>query len=71
MNLKEKHYKIYMSNVKLNIQKTTSYNGFQFVIHTVKPLITNRSEEFIKCRLDNFSMSFILYYASFSICENK
>ena len=71
MNLKEKHYKIYMSNVKLNIQITTSYNGIQFVIHTVKPLITNTSEEFIKCRLDNFSMSFMLYYASFSICENK
>ena len=31
----------------------------------------NTSEEFIKCRLDNFSMSFILYYANFSICENK
>ena len=27
---------------------------------TVKPLITNTSEEFIICRLDNFSMSFIL-----------
>ena len=39
--------------------------------YTVKPLITNTSEEFIKCRLDNFSMSFILYYVSFSICENK
>ena len=38
---------------------------------TVKPLITNTSEEFIKCRLDNFSMSFILYYVNFSICENK
>ena len=38
---------------------------------TVKPLITNTSEEFIKCRLDNFSMSFILYYVSISICENK
>ena len=23
---------------------------------TVKPLITNTSEEFIKCRLDNFSV---------------
>ena len=34
-------------------------------------LITNTSEEFIKCRLDNFSMSFILYYVNFSICENK
>ena len=34
MNLKEKHYTIYMSNVKLNIQKTASYNGIQFVIHT-------------------------------------
>ena len=29
-------------------------------LYTVKPLITNTSEEFIKCRLDNFSMS--LYY---------
>ena len=38
---------------------------------TVKPLIRNTSEEFIKCRLDNFSMSFILYYVNFSICENK
>ena len=26
---------------------------------------------FIKCRLDNFSMIFILYYVNFSICENK
>ena len=34
-------------------------------------LITNTSEEFIKCRLDNFSMSFILYYVNFSICTNK
>ena len=40
-------------------------------LSTVKPLITNTSEEFIKCRLDNFSMSFILYYVNFSICENK
>ena len=41
------------------------------VLCTVKPLITNTLEEFIKCRLDNFSMSFILYYVNFSICENK
>ena len=34
-------------------------------------LITNTSEEFIKCRLDNFSMSFILYYVNLSICENN
>ena len=40
-------------------------------IHTVKPLITNTSEEFIKCRLNKFSMSFILYNVNFSICENK
>ena len=26
---------------------------------TVKPFIANTSEEFIKCRLENFSMSFI------------
>ncbi len=38
---------------------------------TVKPLITNTLEEFIKCRLDNCSMSFILYYVNISICENK
>ena len=42
-----------------------------FVNYTVKPLITNTSKEFIKCRLDNFSMSYILYYVNFSICENK
>ena len=29
------------------------------------------SEEFIKCRLDNFSMSFILCFVNFRICENK
>ena len=40
-------------------------------IYIVKPLITNTSEELIKCRLDNFSMSFILYYVNFSICENE
>ena len=28
-------------------------------LYTVKPLLTNTLEEFIKCRLDNFSMSFI------------
>ena len=37
-------------------------NKFQlFILCTVKPLITNTSEEFIKCRLDYFSMSFTLY----------
>ena len=40
-------------------------------LDTVKPLIRNTLEEFIKCRLDNFSMSFILYYVNFSICGNK
>ena len=38
---------------------------------TVKPFVKNTSEEFIKCRLDNFSMIFILNYVNFSICENK
>jgi len=42
-----------------------------FDLPTVKPLIMNTSEEFMKCGLDNFSMSFILYYVNFSICENK
>ena len=46
-------------------------NGKPFKGSTVKPLITNTSEEFIKCRLDNLSMSFILHCVNFSICENK
>ena len=46
-------------------------NICQFYFYAVKPLITNTSEEFIKCRLDNFSTSFILYLVNFSICENK
>ena len=51
---------------------TNAKEGYEYYeFHTVKPLITNTSEEFIKCRLDNFSMSFILYYVNFSICENK
>ena len=33
--------------------------------------MANTSEKFIKRRLDNFSMSFKLYYVNFSICENK
>ena len=41
------------------------------IYSTVKILITNTSEEFIKCRLDNVSMSFRLYFVYFSICENK
>ena len=45
--------------------------GTQDEEHTVNPFITNTSEEFIKCRLDNFSMSFLLYYVTFSISENK
>ena len=47
------------------------FGGLYLSLHTVKPLITNTSEEFIKCRLDNFSMSFILNYVNFSIWENK
>ena len=38
--------------------KLIFFNIYDF--YTVKPLITNTSEEFIKCRLDNFSTSFIL-----------
>ena len=56
-----------------NVSKILSFshnhqNNFE---NTVNPLITNTSKEFIKCRLDNFSMSFILYNVNFSICENK
>ena len=28
-------------------------------------------KEFMKCRLDNFSMGFRLFYGNLSICENK
>ena len=55
------------------IEKTTFEEFVEICkqIHTVKPLIKNTSEEFIKCRLDNFSKGFMLYYVNFSICENK
>ena len=46
------------------------YHNLSLTIFTVKLLKTNSSEEFIKCRLGNFSKSFILYYVNFSICEN-
>ena len=39
--------------------------------NTVKPLILNKSKEFMKCRLDNFSMDFILFYVNLSIYKNK
>ena len=48
----------YISGVKYN---PVGFGRFP----TVKPFIKNTSEEFIKCRLDNFSMSFILYYGQF------
>ena len=51
--------------------KKNKINSKSISCNTVKPLITNTPEEFIKCRLDNFSMSFLLYYVNFSICENK
>ena len=62
-----------MTNIARNIDSFCRklLNLVKSLDHTVKPLITNTSEEFIKCRLDNFSMSFILYYVNFSICENK
>ena len=52
---------------------TNVFYGYRYLLarSTVKPLITKTSEEFNKCRLDNFLMSFILYYVNFSICENK
>ena len=53
------------------MHKKRKKNLYDSLKITVKPLITNTSEEFIKCRLDNFSMSFILYYVNLSICENK
>ena len=38
---------------------------------TVKPYILNTSKGFMKFRLDNFSMDFILFCVNLSICENK
>ena len=52
-------------------KKTFAISSPMLIPHTVKPIITNTSEEFIKCRPDNFSMSFILYNVNFSFCENK
>ena len=39
--------------------------------YTLKPQILNTLKEFMKCRLDNFSMDFILFYVNLNICENK
>ena len=67
-------YKQTIHNVQLSLWKLLCGTGnidYDLWKHTLKPLIKNTSEEFIKCRLDNFSMSFILYYVNFSICENK
>ena len=33
--------------------------------------MSHTSKEFIKCRPDNFSMGFTLFYVNLSICENK
>ena len=33
--------------------------------------MSHLSKEFIKCRLDNFPMGFILFYVNLSICEKK
>ena len=38
---------------------------------TVKPQILNTSTEYMKCRLDNFSMAFILFHVNLSVCENN
>ena len=49
-----------------------SRKAWIYYINTVKPLITNTSIEFIKCRLENFTIYLtILYYVKFSICENS
>ena len=37
---------------------------------TVKPRTSETSKEFIKCRLDNFSIGFILLYLNLSTCKN-
>ena len=40
------------------------------IFRTVKPLITNTSEEFIKCRLDNFFKIFISIVETFDFLLN-
>ena len=42
------------------------YKKSTFLSDTVKPLIKNTSEEFIKCRLENCSMSFITLISVFA-----
>ena len=65
-------YSPFLSFIDSRNQVFATYSNLLITIFTtVKPLITNTSEEFIKCRLDNCSMSFLLYYVNFSICENK
>ena len=62
-------YNIYITdNFELcncNLQTVCNLKKFFFSKNTVKPLITNTSEEFIKCRLDNFSMSFYTILCKF------
>jgi len=60
--------KILIGDLEVSATYNQSWFHTRFSPGTVKPLITNTSEEFIKCCLDNFSMSFIVI---FSICENK
>ena len=41
------------------------------VFNTIKPSTSEFLEELIKCRLDNFSIDFILSYLNYSNCKNK
>ena len=61
--------------VNLNLLKGTvnviSSNPPPFFNYTVKPQILNTSKDFLKCRLDSFSMGFIRLYLDLSYCKNK
>ena len=64
-------YKINNVEAIDDMWKVFHFNNLYMFLCTVKPLNNEKSEEFIKCRLRNCSMGFILYFVNFSVCENK
>ena len=67
------------TNKQINTRQATNNTNLHLdetdrpclLISTVKPKILNTSKEFMKCRLDNFLIGFILFYVILSIRENK
>ena len=69
---KQKFYKkLKILEFSEKCQNLLFFITFENNLSTVKPLILNTSKEFMKCRIVNFSMGFILFYVNLSICENK